>query len=419
MNYNDKLLIISNSVMSKTRANGKTILSYFDVLPKNQVQQLYFSVEKPSVHGYKYFQLSDNDILKGLIKKENRGRAIEPIIEKDISEFEQKPAKFRSDFFRLIREILWWNKWKSKKLIKWLDEFNPTAVFFVGGDSCFAYSICEFVCKRYSTRLSLFITDDYIMPREKDSFYHFIRRKCVFFKMEKCINNADVFFTISTPMKEMYKKIFNKDSYLAVNMTESLKLETNNKNTKILTLSYIGSIYYGRDEVLSIIAKAIKLFNTNSSLKAVLKIFTTAKPTAAQSNCLFIDGASEYGGALNKEEVKYEMNNSDILVFVESFNKKEIEKTRLSLSTKVPEYMSVSKPIFAVGPSIVGSMDYLKDIALCVNDESEIEENLTLLLTSEQLRLNYGEKSYHKFEMNHNKNAVQKALINKVLGHVF
>ena len=53
----DRLLIISNNVLSETNNNGKTILSYFDTIPKEQVAQLYFSGECPQIEGYRYYQL--------------------------------------------------------------------------------------------------------------------------------------------------------------------------------------------------------------------------------------------------------------------------------------------------------------------------------------------------------------------------
>ena len=72
----ERLLIISNNVLSTTRNNGKTILSCIDTLPKNQVRQLYFSEEIPTLADYKYYQISDTDIINARLKREKPGRAI-------------------------------------------------------------------------------------------------------------------------------------------------------------------------------------------------------------------------------------------------------------------------------------------------------------------------------------------------------
>ena len=60
----ERLLIISNNVLSTTNNNGKTILSCIDSIPQDQVQQLYFSNETPTVSGYRYFKISDTDVIR-------------------------------------------------------------------------------------------------------------------------------------------------------------------------------------------------------------------------------------------------------------------------------------------------------------------------------------------------------------------
>ena len=60
----NKLLIISNNVLSEINNNGKTILSFIEN-SKLEIRQLYFSSEVPSIKTYKYFRISDNDIIRG------------------------------------------------------------------------------------------------------------------------------------------------------------------------------------------------------------------------------------------------------------------------------------------------------------------------------------------------------------------
>ena len=90
------------------------------------------------------------------------------------------------------------------------------------------------------------------------------------------------------------------------------------------------------------------------------------------------------------------------------------EKTRFSLSTKVTEYLSLGKPIFAVGPSDIGSMDYLFDVAECVFDESEIEDVLKRLLENTERQNQLGILAKQKYEKYHNKEAIQNQLLSLV-----
>mgnify|MGYP000361581007 CR=1 FL=1 len=74
----EKILIISNNVLSQTSNNGKTLLSYFKNLNSKNIYQLYFSEEIPQLSGYHYYKLSDKDILKGYLNEKKRGMAIYP-----------------------------------------------------------------------------------------------------------------------------------------------------------------------------------------------------------------------------------------------------------------------------------------------------------------------------------------------------
>ena len=58
---------------------------------------------------------------------------------------------------------------------------------------------------------------------------------------------------------------------------------------------------------------------------------------------------------------------------VEAFDKFNKKITRLSLSTKIPEYMGSGKLIVAIGPDDISSIEYLKEneIAYCITESDE------------------------------------------------
>lgn len=156
-NMDKRLLIISNNVLSETSSNGKTILSYIDSIPKECVAQLYFSPETPKVEGYKYFRISDRDILHGAFNSKLRGHEIKAVQYKcKIASTKKKPVP-KNSLARLGREMLWSHKWKSAALIRWLDDFKPTSVFFHAGDSIFAHRIFSFIVDRYKPKTTVFL----------------------------------------------------------------------------------------------------------------------------------------------------------------------------------------------------------------------------------------------------------------------
>lgn len=421
MGKQERLLIISNNVLSTTRNNGKTILSCINVLPKNQVRQLYFSEEIPTLDGYKYYQISDADIINARLKKGKPGRAIVSLdagnsIKESIKKgsFSKKNIK-RNSFTLFLRNAIWKNKWKSTDLFEWLDAFQPTIIFFVAGDGLFAYDICKYIKNKYHARLCIYMTDDYIMPRTEDKIIDRLYRNRTKKILGEILEVTDEFFTISEMMKREYKTLFNKDSTIIVNMTDSLKIEDfgNRTNEYPIVFSYAGSLYYGRDVVLDTIGKALDNYNEKfQEIRGILNIYSNASQNKAN---ISENSGCRLCGSLNSEELKVSLNESDVLVFVESSEKKYLEKTKYSFSTKIPEYLSVGKIILAVGPEDISSMMYLRDCAFCVNDIGGLEQAIEIILSMKELREEYGKKAVEKFDEMYREITMQKMFLINVI----
>lgn len=412
-----KLLVISNNVLSLTNNNGKTIYSFINGLKDVSVSQLYFSGEIPRIKGYSYFKISDKDIIHGILDSTKRGSEVVPAVKNDSEDdFSLRNMVGRNKFTLLARELLWYRKWKSSKLLKWLDSINPDAILFVAGDSIFAYDICSFIQKRYSSRLTVYVTDDYVMSRKQESLIEKKRRKIIKGRMDYVLNRSKCFYTISKPMQTTYKELFNKDSYLAVNMASDLRDESIKKTEDEIILLYAGSFYYGRAQVLGKLALSIRNYNEKHESKAKLLMYCNREPSDEIKKVICVSGASEYRGSLDSEQLKVNLNMADILVFVESFDPEQVEKVKFSLSTKIPEYMSVGKPIIAIGPPGIGSMDYLKDVAFCITNNGEISDKIEEILQNRSKQLLIGEKARKKFLNNHNRLKNQSQFLENVLG---
>ena len=413
-----RLLIICNNVLSKRRGNGKTVYSFFDYVPCENVHQIYFSKEVPSISGYEYYQITDEDVLKGLFNRNNRGRLHSNVADIDTDKSAHRSTTIKKPFFRLIREVIWCGHWKSPNLERWLDSFVPTDVFLVGGDSGFAYTIAEYITKKYGARFSLYITDDYVMKRTNEGIAGRIRRQFIIKKMRKCINDSDAFFTISNPMRIAYNNLFGKDSITVSNIPDNSIMndydDTSEKD--YIKFIYAGSFYLGRDKSIAKIVDAISEYNDTHDVKAKLFLYSNTPPTREQETVLIKNKVSVFGGSLSKDALEKELRTADVLVFVESFDKEQIEITRFSLSTKVSEYLAAKKPILALGPSGIGSMDYLQDVALCVNNINNVYSAVEKVISSKEYRIKLSDKAFSKYKKNHVKGVVQSKIGKLVFG---
>ena len=174
---------------------------------------------------------------------------------------------------------------------------------------------------------------------------------------------------------------------------------------------YAGGLHFKRYETLNLLAKSIAKYNLNTKgKKAILKIYSGSEPSRDIKRYLNIKGASMFCGSLTPQELKVELNRCDIPVHVESFDRKCIESTRLSISTKIPEYLSLGKPVLAIGPSEVASMKYLEECAFCITNSDIIYEELMKFLADNKLKENLSNEALNKFNKNHNTDIYVKVM---------
>lgn len=385
-----KILIISNNVLSSQNNNGKTLLSFFKDHPKSHLAQLYFSGE-PLDGDYvsTSYRISDGDVLKSNFPYKKKAgaelgyvKSSGEILKKEYSRV--KVGSFKnSNLARLLRELVWKiSSINHQSLSKWVANFNPDVIFFCAGDSLFAYDIYQTVCSYLpNVKKVVYITDDYILSRETLNLFWLLRRRLTYSKMKKAVVEADVFVTISEEMRIEYKRLFNKDSILAFNMSADLKIENFKKTARSdLLLVYAGGLHFKRWGTLAVLARALKRFNKENNRKVTLEIYSHQNVDSDILREIEIQGVSRFCGSLDERGVQYVLNNADILVHAESFEKKCIESTRLSVSTKIAEYISIGSKILAIGPSDLASMRFLASSAVCINDFDTIDLKVEKLL---------------------------------------
>ena len=384
---NKNILVVSNNPFSETNNNGKTLASLVRDHPKDNVFQLYFSEECPSFEVCNnFFKISDLDILKR--KNGNQvlvGKQVNT--EKKINGKNNKISILttikNNQFSRSVRESIWsLASFDKSSMFDWIQDRNIDMVIFCAGDSIFAYEIVMSIVERFDTKLAVYVTDDYVLPRMNMSVFWWLRRQIIMKKMTTMIGRADLFLTISNKMREKYETIFKKDSLIYYNNPENIFLEGIHKDNERIELIYAGGFHYNRWKVLHKIAKSIEKYNNTAAKKAFLSIYSNSIPNKKILDRLNIGAASQYLGQLNSEELKIKLNEADVLVHAEAFDNRSKASTMLSFSTKIPEYLSLEKVVLAVGPSEIASIDYLKGDCnvVMINEPLEIESSIIAFL---------------------------------------
>ena len=371
-----KGLVIAHNPLSKETNNGKTYASLLKNYEGKNLCQIYVSNLKPDYEICKeYYKINEKDILfnrKNIKQKYNSDNEKKNVasskLKDEIRYFFRKLSA--SDNGKVIRNFLWGRKTLlSNDLREWIDEQKPDFVFW-GNDYIFRMlSLVNEICDMYSLPLVVNLGDDYFSDRKGNLFYK-IYLKHLQKEFKKIVDRAEVIIVCSEKMKNKLYDEFGGNYVVALNsVDDNEKFERKHINKKNIKISYIGNLGLNRWKTICMIASAVEKlenkYNIQLNIFSGEKLSTGVMKKMQSFSCLKYNG-SVYGKALfeKKEE-------TDILLLVESFDKKYKNLLETAVSTKVPEYMNSQRAILAVGPKYSAAVDYLRvnDLAEVVSEE--------------------------------------------------
>jgi hypothetical protein len=124
-----------------------------------------------------------------------------------------------------------------------------------------------------------------------------------------------------------------------------------------IRLVYVGGLHLGRASMLLRVASAISQFATRH---IVLRVYVPQKDIELYGSALLQFSCVEWVGSVEASETGRAMCTGDVLLHLESFDPDMKKFTRLSVSTKIPQYLSIGIPLFGIGPGDVSSLRYIK-----------------------------------------------------------
>jgi len=389
-NTDKKVLIISHNPLSRVNNNGKTLVSIFKGVPGDHIYQIYLNSDIPDYsEDCHYLQLNEKQIISSVLHGKNLCcQEISPTSDK-VSSATIKVGAWGIHTKRLLREVVWkFGFWKTK-LNAWLKGKQFDVVFFMAGDGMFAYDVYRFVLECVSAKGCLFFTDDYIIGKTSHSPVALLRQRLLKRKIRKILRITKEMYVISDEMQEAYYKLFGLQGCVIRNFSVEKKVQNEEKKfrqNRSLNMVYAGGLHYNRWQVLAQIANALQEVNRFGNGDCQLKIYSSQNIPSEIVEKISVEGISEFCGSATASQIADIYANADILLHVESFDKKAIASTKYSFSTKIPEYLSASKCVLAVGPAEVASIRYLRNFACVVCSDAELGDVLTRLVNDNEYR---------------------------------
>jgi len=417
-----KVLVISITVW-RDDSPIRTLPELFSCWDRDRIAQIYTRAGLPdnSVCD-RYFRIDENSVLKSVFKRKTvTGKIVENQQgESTASASEQasvdaENARYaaahrkHSWFMTLMREAVWrLGKWKSKELDDFVREFDPDVIFVPIYPFYYMERIQTYLIKKYKKPVVCFIADDNYtyLPAKGNPlayFHRFMLRRYV----RREIPHCDEFFVMTPMAKREYDKLFGVDSKLLTKAIDFENIEYKPKTVgKIVKMVYTGKLVIGRDMAMVQIAKALREINKDK-IRIELDIYAPDKPSQEVMEALDVPGC-RLCEPVSKDKVAAIQEDADILVFAESLAKKYRYAARLSFSTKITDYFSAGRCIFALGSKEIAPIDYLveQDAAVVVTDYSDIEGALRRLCDNPELIEEYGKKAFECGKQKHNREDV-------------
>lgn len=410
----ETVLVISNNPFSKVSNNGKTLEAIFQFHSKERLSQLFFSGNNLDVDFdfcSNYLRISDADVLRRLIgfrvNFENLNNNGNVLSNRNFlfNFFKSVFFSFRSaSFIRLVRDLLWsTNVWKTNELISWVRNVNPDYIFFVSGGSNFTFNVARYISEELSIPIVSFFTDDYLIyPLRRNIFDKIIHHRIKNFS-SKLIDKSIICFGIGDLMCQVYSECFNKKFYPLMNSVPIRDFDSNKNQREKITISYFGSLHTQRWRMLLRLASIVNLGQRND---IVIKVYTAKTPEKKVLNEM-INAGITFPGSVFGDDLIEAMKYSDILLHIESNDEFSKSLTKLSVSTKIPEYLISSRPILGFGPTDVASMMLLSDENIGIvlssdNSDEELSIQLNNFLNNKHYQDLLAQRGYYYAIQNYN-----------------
>lgn len=374
-----KILIISANSFSKNTNNGKTMEAIFSNFKKDQLMQLFFSMNESPDYSFceNYYKYTDVDLVKSIFHVTKK---TEEKINNSKEKLHTKGGRTFGVLKRLfsncsvLRELLWIKAYKNKEICDWIRINKPKAIFLYAGNLTYVYDFAMYYSDLFKIPLFPFFSDDYAYFPSSVNPMTSIQRKWIKQKYNAVISKSKICFGIGDTMCNFYSDIYNKEFLPIMNSVIIPKTFSPSSNLKknVLQFTFLGGLTIGRDKSLLELISLIK--QVNSDVQINFNVYTPTK-LSRKSYRKFKEYGVEVNLPVYGENLKKVREGADILIHVESTQKRHYSLAQLSVSTKIPEYLVSGKLILAYGPSNLASFKLLKDNDLgCVISSDEVCE---------------------------------------------
>ncbi|MFC7725889.1 hypothetical protein ACFQW6_12290 [Nocardioides sp. GCM10028917] len=426
-----RVLVVSHNPFSDIQNNGKTLLAFFEDWPRERLAQLYLTLDEPSFTNCdRFYRVTDLDVLKDALPGRRSGAG--PVQWRDwVEDSEVKASLGRRPIYRSIRKVflarppaalvarslVWKRARKDGDRFKaWLDDFDPELVFFQSSNADFAFDLVEEICHDRSIPLIMETTDDYVTASDRWAPFSRTYYRRMQAAYGRAVARAYAVVAIGGTMAEEYEARFGGRWEVAMNSVERVPTAAPQPDDgqRPMVLHFAGNLGLNRWRVLAAVGAALDVLAARHGREAVLEIFSIDAPEQHALAAMTASPRVKFRGATNSESLRLHRADADVLLHVESFDPHNRHITRLSVSTKIPEYMAADRVVMAVGPGDVASIRYISDedfgIVVTTPDPDDIAHRLADVLADPARQAELRARALELVDLHHSRERTKEMI---------
>lgn len=419
-----KVLVISAVPWNTSNNFGNSYSNIFSDIKDIEISNVYLSngfVNDPCV--LNAFEINEDMLFRNLLNKKyvvGRETAVKKDSENNKGEKSliQKIKTFslnhRFSLVYMCRDFLWSvGKWNSESLHHFIETIKPDVIFAPINGSTYPNNIIVEISNLYNLPIIGYISDDnYTYKQFSLSPLYWIRRFFIRKSVGNLIKKCKILYVISKKQKMVYDRIFNISSKILTKGFCDRRDDSIKQNDKShIKIVYTGNLGLNRWKSIAKIAREIDLANFDKEI-FVFSIYSQTSLTWKMKNGIKGKGVY-FKGPVEASQIHDIQKKADILLHVEATDFIHKWDALYGFSTKIIDYFSEGKTIFAYGNADQASISYLKenDAALIATNEKEIRRILKKITTNSNILKEYSEKSYECGKKYHDANLFKRMIM--------
>lgn len=239
-----------------------------------------------------------------------------------------------------------------KEVRRYTGDFRPEVVHSLMG-SVRAMRLALKLSRRYDVPVVPHFMDDWPSTLYSSGQALGLARRETLRTLDQVIERSPVLLAIGQDMAEEYTTRFDRPTTVVGNSAPfptTQSAQTAVHGPRVLT--YVGGLHLGRDRLIESVAAAMGASHHSWELMLHVPGSDSARADSLAGRLSNVTN----GGSLQAGAVTKALADADVLLFIESEDPAIQPFTRLSVSTKVPQYLASGRPVLAVGPPDQASM---------------------------------------------------------------